>query len=164
MKIKRNYQLLQFLLDCAALFMLYLFAASIIDFFSLTGKLNGYMVAPDAEKIKLNPYPVIVWGAVAFLVFAAGVVAPFAYKKKTKMSQKQYDLWVYAVLTARIPALIVVFDLMGRHANHIMRVRESVFSFPVLAGAVLIFFIANFAKGRIKLLERETKTAKTKKG
>jgi uncharacterized membrane protein len=99
-----------------------------------------------------NPYPLIVWGVGALLVFIAGFVLPFIYKNKTKLRQIQFDMWVYAVYLIRILVLMVLYDLMGKHFNyiHLMMMPENLFSFQLFGSIVLIAILIRFTQIRIK--------------
>jgi len=152
MKIKRNYRPLQVFLDFFALFLLYVFFYSFIRGFIIEVlNYNYYIKAAGAEHLRLNPYPVIVWAVIAVIVCAVSAVLPFVFAKRTKFSQKQYDLWVYAVLLIRIVLLVMLMSLMGEHMH---KIYEPVESNPlsVLIGAVLIIIIVRITVHRIKLL------------
>ena len=69
MKIKRNYQFVQFLLDLFGLFLLYPIIMSVVE--AIGKLLNDNRIAverhgPDVGQ--LNPYPLIIWGVLALLI------------------------------------------------------------------------------------------------
>jgi uncharacterized membrane protein len=150
MKLKRNYQFVQCLLDFFALFVLYLFYAAITDAIEKILSFNRQITAEGAELIHANPYPIIIWGVLAFMVFAAGVALPFIFKNKTKLDQRQFDMWVYGVYLIRVLVLISILEIMGKHLNIIMHARESLFSFQITASVVLIVFLVKFTQLRIR--------------
>jgi hypothetical protein len=161
-KPKRNYQFVQFLLDLFALLMLYLVIASIIyDIGEILEYNKKYM--PASDELHGNPYPLIVWGVFAVLVYIAGIVLPFVYRARTRLTQKQFDMWVYAVLLIRILAYVMLFFIMGVHFDLIMRRPDSVISsqtiFEILGSAVLIIVLVRFTQIRIRAAEPESETA-----
>jgi hypothetical protein len=141
----------QFLLDLFALFLLYLIISVTISTIGDVFEFNRQFVAGD--ELAANPYPLIVWSVAGLLVFAAGVVMPLVFRHMTKMRQKQYDMWVYAVLLIRILGFMTLFELMGIHLNVIMKQPESLFNLTLLMNLVLIVFIVRFTKIRIKAAE-----------
>ncbi|MCL2071421.1 MAG: hypothetical protein FWH07_04200 [Oscillospiraceae bacterium] len=156
MRIKRNYQFVQFLLDFFALFEIYIIAVCIIDIFAAVKFNSGLIRAEGGEVIQMYPNPVIIWGILAVIVFLVAFILPFLYCKRTKLNQKQYDMWVYAVYLIRILALLIVFYMLEIHASFIKYNPRSIFDLGILTSAVLIAIIVRFTQIRIK-------TAETKK-
>lgn len=152
MKIKRNYRPLQIALDIFALLLAYVFFFSFIrSFFREVADYNGIIRAAGGERLQINPYPVLIWAVLAAVVCAVTAAAPFIFAKKTKLSQKQYDIWVYGVLLIRAVALVVLMNLMCEHMHVIYKPVESNPT-SVLIGVVLIIIIVRITKSRIKLL------------
>jgi hypothetical protein len=128
------------------------FYSQIRGFIIAVNDFNAKIVADNAEEIRVNPYPVIVWGVLALAVFAAGIVLPFAFRKVTKLSQKQYDLWVFGVLLVRILVLVGLLNLMGEHM-HVIHPMAGSNPLSLLTNAALTVIAVLFTKYRIKLLE-----------
>jgi uncharacterized membrane protein len=152
---KRNYQFVQFLLDIFGVFLLYLVTIAIVEDIVRILRFNEQIRVEGAigEAAKANPYPLIVWGVLALLIYVAGIVLPLIYVRKTRFSQKQFDMWVYAVLLIRVLALITVFELMAKHIGYIMRAPESLFSLTILMNVVLIAILVRFTQFRIRKAE-----------
>jgi uncharacterized membrane protein len=151
--IRRNYRFVQFLLDLFSLFLVYSHISITVSEIALDLANNSLIRAEGLELIQVNPYPIIIWAVVAFLIFAAGIVLPFLFKSRTQLTQKQYDMWVYAVSLIRILALLIVFEIAVKHLKFIsLRYEaESLFSFRFLTAGVLIAFLVRFTQVRIKL-------------
>ena len=157
MKIKRNYQFMQFLLDFFGLFLLYLLIASIGDAFLRTKTFNETAIlAPGGEAAKADPMPLILWGILAVLAYLAAIVLPLVFKRRINRNrtkpynQVQYDMWVYGVLLIRLLVLVTLLELCGKHLNYIIHRPETPFSFQVLANAILIYLLIRFTRLRIK--------------
>jgi uncharacterized membrane protein len=152
-KIRRNYQFVQFLMDLLGLFVLYILITAIIDDIAkIHAVINSYIRAEGAEELIANPYPLIVWGVIGTLIYAAGIVMPLVFKRKTRLNQKQYDMWVYSVLCLRILALILVFNFMGIHFSVIMK-SPNFFEPAILMTAILFAIIVRFTQIRIRAAE-----------
>jgi hypothetical protein len=177
--VRRNYQFVQFLVDLFGLFLLYLVVMAIIDDTFKLLRFNNLIratcggerigcecvttgVCELTEAAKANPYPLIVWGVLALLIFVAGIVLPLVYKKRTKLNQKQYDMWVYAVLLIRILLLITVFEFMTIHLKFITRQPDGIFSLNILMNAVLIAILVRFTQFRIRKAETKKKDGNIK--
>ncbi|MCL1881742.1 MAG: hypothetical protein FWF76_06145 [Oscillospiraceae bacterium] len=155
-KTKRNYQFVQFLLDLFGLFMLYLVIMAIIDDIVQIYSFNEQIrITEHADRITANPYPMIVWGVLALLIYVAGIVLPLIYAKKTELNQRQFDIWVYAVLLIRILAFVSIFELMSIHLSFIMRNPE--FRIHALMHFVLMGIIITFTRIRIRAAATKSK-------
>ena len=155
-KPKRNYQFVQFLLDFFALLLLYINISVPISEIGFDLAFNAnVVVARGAEEVLRNPYLILIWSAAAVLIFAAGIIMPLVFRRKTKLNQKQYDMWVYAVMLVRILAMIIVFEIMAKHLSYIsLRYpTEGVVSFKILSSLVLIAILVRFTQIRIKAAE-----------
>jgi hypothetical protein len=151
MKIKRNYQFIQFLLDGFALFQLYLIAACIADIFKRIRVINEAMVrVPGSEAVKMNPNPVVIWGILSAIIFVGCIILPFVTARKTKMNQKQHDYFIYGVYLIRVLALLIIFYALDIHLSFVTYSPKSLFSIQILATAVLIVIIIRFTQIRIK--------------
>jgi uncharacterized membrane protein len=164
-KPKRNYQFVQFLLDFFGVCQLFLVAVSIIDSIDKSLEFNRQAVKLHGEQVgQLNPYPLIVWGIVAVLVYAAGIIIPFIFKNKTRYNQKQYDMWVYAMLLIRVLAIVMVTYLVGIHHDFLIRRFGDILSFQtlfrVMGSAILVAVLVRFTKIRIDAAEPKTQEKK----
>jgi uncharacterized membrane protein len=148
MKDKRNYQFVQFLLDVFGVFTLYLVAISVITGISETIE---HPVNRQGMVIR-NPYTFIVWGGVGLIIYLAGIIVPIVFAKRTKLNQKQFDMWVYAVLLVRMLVMFSLFNFMSIHISFIMR-NPQVFDPYILLNAVLIAIIIRFTQFRIRKAE-----------
>jgi len=158
MNVKRHYTPIQIGLDLFSLFLLYVFFYSQIrGFISTVLYFNTSIKADGAEKLQANPYPIIIWAGIALVVCVITFIAPFVFAKKTKLTQKQYDLWVNAVLLIRAAALVVLMNLMAEHMHVICPSLVKSNPLSVLIGVVLIIIIVRITKHRIKLLTPEKK-------
>jgi len=151
-KIRRNYRPLQIVLDVFALFLLYLFFYSFIrSFLADVAYFNSKNYATEGRLF--NPDPVKIWAVPAVLVFAAPFVLPFVYAKKTALSQKQYDLWVYAVMLIRLDLLVTLMCVMGEHMHILCPPAAESNPVSVLIGVVLFIIILRIMKRKIDRLE-----------
>jgi len=95
-KPKRNYQFVQFLLDGFALFQIYLIAACIIDIFHKIHIFNEEVILASyhgvEDMLKINPNSVIIWGVLAVIVFLFATILPLVFVRKTKYTQKQFNM------------------------------------------------------------------------
>ena len=154
MGVKRNYQFLQFLLDLFSLFMVYLILACVLDVFKLANAINTDMIrASGGEAAKVVPTPIVIWGILALVVLACGVILPFWFIKRTKLNQKQFNMWVYAVYLVRILSLLIVFYGLDIHASFIVREPKSVIDFSVITSFVLIAILIKVTQIRIRAAE-----------
>jgi hypothetical protein len=153
---KRNYQFVQFLLDFFALFMLYLIVMGIIHDINAVFEYNRDVLRAN-DSLHGNPYPLITWGVIAVMIYAAGIILPFVIRNKTKLNQKQYDMLIYAVLLVRILGFVLIIFMMAIHLDLIMRKPNSLLNaqtlFEVIGCAVLIAVLVRFTQIRIKAAE-----------
>jgi uncharacterized membrane protein len=154
-KPKRNYQFVQILLDFFALAQLYLIVACIVDVFEQLQYFNK-MAQTINEQFNINPLPIIVWGVLAGLVFTATIITPLIYKNKTKLNQKQFDIWVYAVYLIRVLLLLIIFYLLDTHFNILIKEATNIFSVQILLSVVLIVIIIRFTQIRIRAAQPKT--------
>ncbi|MCL2036146.1 MAG: hypothetical protein FWG83_02010 [Oscillospiraceae bacterium] len=149
-KPKRNYQFVQFLLDFLALFLLYVLVSTIVSEIGHDLALNREIKAD--ESIHVNPYPIIIWAVAGLLIFIAGIVLPFIFRKRTKLNQNQYNIWVYSVLLIRILLIMTLYEFLGKHLSFISlrHEPEGIFSFSIVATAVVISILVKFTKIRIR--------------
>jgi len=156
-RINRNYRPLQVFLDLFAVFLLYVFFYSFIrGFFRDVAAFNAIITASGSEKLRINPYPVVIWAGLAVILCIATFILPFIFVKKTDYSQKQYDIWVYAVQLIRITGLVTLMCIMGEHMHILYKPVESNPT-SVLMGIIMIIIIVRFTKHRIRLLEKAKK-------
>lgn len=152
--VKRNYRFLQFLMELFALFQLYIMFACIIDIFNLTNQINAAFEKHGGGEIAtLNPVPSVIWGVLSVIVFAAAVVLPFLYARKTKLNQKQFDMWVYAVYMLRVVILLILFYMLDIHARFIRHETvelSNIIDIGILTSVVLAVIIVRFTQIRIK--------------
>ena len=160
---KRNYQFIQFILDLFALFLLYILIAGTVDAVGNILMFNREVLRAT-DEFNMNPYPLIVWSVLGLLVYVSGFVIPLIYKNKSKLNQRQYDMWVYAVLLIRIVVIVQITCLLGVHKDIIMRVPNSVFNmqtlFEISSGAVLIAILVRFTQIRIRAAATKSKEKK----
>jgi hypothetical protein len=163
-------------MDLLGLFILYIIIRLIFDDviaileFNQQIRLGGGL----AESARANPYPLFVWGGVAVLFYVAGIVLPLAavmirpssrlstcFAFVSRYNQKQYDMWVYAVLCVRVLLMISIFNFMGIHLSFIVRNPE-IFDPFILMNAILIAIIVRFTQFRIRKAEPKKKSGSIK--
>ena len=161
MKVKRNYQFVQFLLDFFAMFQMYLIAVCIIDAFDKMKIFNEAVIrAAGGEVAEANPEPLIIWAVLSLVVFVAALILPFVFAKRTKFNQRQFNMWVYAVYLIRILALLVVFFGLHIHISYITHNPKSLLDFSVLATIVFAIVIVKFTQIRIRAAEPQKQETK----
>lgn len=152
-KVRRNYQFMQFLVDLFGGFILYLIVTRVIGEIVYTvPNYNAQFRAQGGEVLKVSAYPLIVWVVVAALIFVAGIVLPLVFAKRTTLTQKQYDMWVYGVLCVRTIAMMAMSNFIVIHLSVIMR-DPQYFDLYILIHAVLIAIIVRFTQIRIRAAE-----------
>jgi len=162
-KLKRNYRFMQFLLDLFGAFQLYLVISAIVDDISrIHNTFNAQIrVANEhAEQILAVPEPLIAWGVIGLLVYLAGIIMPLIYVRKSRLNQKQFDMWVYGALAIRMLVFMIVYNLMTLHLNFIMRAPLD-FRLELLMHIVLIVIIVRFTQFRIRKAQPKSEGSMT---
>ena len=141
---------MQLLLDIFGAFLLYLVTIAVVEDIGRILRFNEQIRVEGelARQIAANPYPLIVWAVIGGLIYLGGIILPLIFAKRTKLNQKQFDIWVYGVLAVRMLALIAVFEFMSLHLSFIMRSPD--FRLQSLMHLVLIAILVRFTQFRIR--------------
>lgn len=162
-KIKRNYQIIQMVVDAFAVILLVVIVQCTLAFreqvLSRNELIQGSSSAIDTSML-VSWVPNIVWAILAIVFVGVSIFFTFKnrnlpkkYKINKENAQKYSDIVITAITCIRIPVLLGIFDMMYIHQQRMMYQNESLFSLQVLLDALLIVIIIRFSMHRVRAIE-----------
>ncbi len=163
-KVKRNYQLIQMVVDAFSVLILIVIFQCLITFREALEQFNQQDILaynPEVSSEHLRTWlPTIVWGVLAIVFVGVSIFFTFKnrklpkkYKINAKNAQKYSDIIITAITCIRIPVLLAIFDILYIHQQRILNSQASLFSLQVILDAVLVAIIICFSRHRIRAIE-----------
>lgn len=163
-KVKRNYQIAQMVLDALAVIITVVIVRSVFTFGEEIEWLNGIILKGNGDIRGLIVWQWnLIWLAAAAAVIAVSFVMIYKPKRMPKKytvnkdnAQKYSDIFITAVTCIRIPALLAVFEGMYMH-QLIMKREYDVFSLQIPLDILVIAIIVRFSIHRVKAIQPKKK-------
>lgn len=171
-KVKRNYQIAQMVLDAVAALILAATVQCIMSFGDFITSRNQVILSNNNEVKGLVVWQWnLIWIAAAAAVVAVSLVMIYKPRKMPKKyivnednAQKYSDIVITAITCVRIPALLAVFELMAMHQSIMTGNTSNIFTLQIPMDILLSVIIIRFSLHRIKLIQpkREDKEIRLK--
>lgn len=171
-KVKRNYQIAQMVLDAVAALILTAIVQCIVSFGDFITSQNQLILSVNNEIGGLVVWQWnLIWIAAAAAVVAVSLVMIYKPRKLPKKyivnednAQKYSDIVITAITCVRIPALLAVFELMAMHQSIMTGNTSNIFTLQIPMDILLSVIIIRFSLHRIKLIQpkREDKEIRLK--
>lgn len=160
-KVKRNYQIAQMVLDAVAFIITVVIVRSVFTFGEEIELFNSVILKGNGDISGLVIWQWnLIWIAVAAAVIAVSLVMIYKPRKMPKKyivnkdnAQKYSDIVITAVTCVRIPALLMVFEGMYIHQSLMWRDFGNVFSLQIPLDILLIVIIVRFSIHRVRALQ-----------
>lgn len=160
-KVKRNYQIAQMVLDAVAALIIIAIVQCILSFGDYITSQNQLILSVNSEVTGLAVWQWnLVWIAVAAAVAAVSLVMIYKPQKMPKKyivnkdnAQKYSDIRITAVTCVRIPALLIVFELMAMHQSIMTGNTRNIFTLQIPLAILLIIIIIRFSIHRVRAIQ-----------
>lgn len=160
-KVKRNYQIAQMVLDAAAVIIYIVIVRCVISFGEYITYQNSIIIKSNSEITSLVEWRWnIIWIVLGALVIAASLLMiylpkkmPKKYKVNEDNAQRYSDIVITAITCIRVPVLLAVFEGMYIHQAYMMMQKDELFSIQIPLDILLIIIIIRFSLHRIKAIQ-----------
>lgn len=160
-KVKRNYQIAQMVLDAVAALILVAIIQCVMSFGDFITSQNQLILSVNSEIEGLVVWQWnLIWIAAAAAVVAVSLVMIYKPRKMPKKyivngdnAQKYSDIVITAITCVRIPALLAVFELMAMHQSIIIGNTKNIFTLQIPLDILLSIIIIRFSLHRIKVIQ-----------
>lgn len=169
-KVKRNYQIAQMVLDAVAVLIVIAIVQCIISFGDFITTQNALILSVNSSVEGLVVWQLnLIWIAAAAAVVAVSLVMIYKPKKMPKKyivnennAQKYSDIYITAVTCVRIPALLAVFELMAMHQSIMTGNTENIITLQIPLDILLAVIIIRFSIHRIIAIQPKPEESKIK--
>lgn len=160
-KVKRNYQIAQMVLDAIAVIIFIVIVQGVMSFGAFITERNESILKfnPDVEGLVEWRWN-IVWIVIAALVVIVSLLmiylprkTPKKYIVNSKNAQKYSDILITAVTCVRIPVLLAVFEGMCIHQSVMTGITEGIFTLQIPLDILLSLIIIRFSVHRLRLTQ-----------
>ena len=160
LKVKRNYQIAQMVLDAVAAIIMIVIVRSVLSFGEFIDEKNALIKDSNSDVTGLVVWQWnLIWILIAAAVIAVSLVMIYKPRKMPKKyivnrenAQKYSDIVITAITCVRIPALLAVFEGMCIHQSVMMR-QYNVFTLQIPLDILLTVIIIRFSVHRIKAIQ-----------
>lgn len=158
LKVKRNYTILQMVLDAVALLICYATVQCVFSFGDFIDTMNDRITSSNSEVTGLVVWQWnIVWVVISALVVVISLLMIYLPRKMPKKyvinetnAQKYSDIVITAITCLRIPALLAVFEGMCIHQNILTSAYDRIITpqipFDIILSVVIIYFAVKSIK------------------
>lgn len=160
-KVKRNYQIAQMVLDAVALLIFVALVQCVMSFGDYITEQNNRILSVNSEVQGL-----VVWQwNIIWIVIAAAVIIyslfliyyprkmPKKYIVNRENAQKYSDIVITAISCVRIPVLLAVFEGMCMHQSIMISNTSNIFTLQIPLDILLAVIIVRFSIHRIKAIQ-----------
>lgn len=164
-KVKRNYQIAQMVLDALALLIMVAIYQCVISFGEFITSQNKLILSANSEVKGLVEWRWnLIWILAAAAVAAVSLVMIYKPKKMPKKytvteenAQKYSDIYITAVTCVRVPALLAVFEMMAMHQSIMTGNTDNIFTLQIPLDIFASIIIIRFSLHRVKACEPKPK-------
>lgn len=160
-KVKRNYQIAQMVLDAVAVIIFIVIVQCVLSFGTFISEKNESILKynPDIEGLVEWRWNII-WIVIAVFVIALSLLMIYLPRKKPQKyiinednAQKYSDILITAITCVRIPVLLAVFEGMCIHQSVLTGVTSGIITLQIPLDILLTLIIIRFSIHRIKLTQ-----------
>ena len=164
-KVKRNYQIAQMVLDAVALLIMVAIFQCVMSFGDFITSQNKLILSVNSDIEGL-----VVWQWNLIWIFAAAAVAavslvmiykpkklPKKYTVTEENAQKYSDIVITAITCVRIPVLLAVFEMMAMHQSIMTGNTKNIFTLQIPLDILLSIIIIRFSLHRVKACQPQPK-------
>ncbi|MCH5200636.1 MAG: hypothetical protein J1F60_06715 [Oscillospiraceae bacterium] len=163
-KVKRNYQIAQMVLDAVAFIIFIVIVQCVLSFGTYISDMNESILKYNPNVVGLVEWRWnIVWIAVAVIVIAASLLMIYLPRKMPKNyivnsdnAQKYSDIIITAITCVRIPVLLAVFEGMCIHQSILTGVTDGIITLQIPLDILFTAIIIRFSVHRIRLTQPKT--------
>lgn len=160
-KVKRNYQIAQMVLDAVAVIIFIVIVQCVLSFGTFISEMNENILKVNSEVTGLVVWQWnIVWIVIAALVIIVSLLMIYLPRKMPKKyivdndnAQKYSDIIITAITCVRIPALLAVFEGMCIHQSVMTGVTEGIITLQIPLDILLTAIIIRFSIHRVRLTQ-----------
>ncbi len=164
-KVKRNYQIAQMVLDAVAVLIIVATVQCVLSFGEFITNQNQLILSVNSEIEGLVAWQWnLIWILVDAAVAAVSLVMiykskkmPVKYTVTEENAQKYSDIYITAVTCVRIPVLLAVFELMAMHQSVMTGNTKNIFTLQIPLDILLSIIIVRFSLHRVKASQPKPK-------
>lgn len=164
-KVKRNYQIAQMVLDAVAALITVAIFQCVMSFGDFITSQNQLILSVNGSVQGLVVWQWnLIWIFIAAAVIAVSLVMIYKPKRLPKKytvteenAQKYSDILITAVTCVRIPALLAVFEMMAMHQSIMTGNTKNIFTLQIPLDIVLAIIIIRFSVHRVKASQPKPK-------
>ncbi len=157
-KVKRNYQIAQMVLDAVAVLIIVATVQCVLSFGEYITSQNQLILSVNSEIEGLVTWQWnLIWIFVDAAVAAVSLVMIYKSKKMPKKyivteenAQKYSDIYRTAVTCVRIPVLLAVFELMAMQQSVMTGNTTNIFTLQIPLDILLSIILIRFSLHRVK--------------
>ena len=161
-KVKRNYQIAQMVLDAVAVIIFIVIVRCVLNFGAEISSLNEWIL--DKTNLDIDGLIewrwCIIWIVIAVIVIAVSLLmiylprkAPKKYIVNSDNAQKYNDIIITAITCIRIPVLLAVFEGMYIHTSLLRGMTKDLITLQIPLDILVVLIIVRFSLHRIKLTQ-----------
>ena len=160
-KVKRNYQIAQMVLDAVAVIIFIVIVQCVLSFGAYISEINENILKVNSEVTGLVVWQWnIVWIAVALIVIIVSLLMIYLPHKMPKKyiinsdnAQKYSDILITAITCVRIPVLLAVFEGMCIHQSVMTGVTDGIITLQIPLDILLTLIIIRFSIHRVRIIQ-----------
>lgn len=160
-KVKRNYQIAQMVLDAVAVIIFIVIVQCVLSFGAFVSEINENIMRINSDVTGLVVWQWnIIWIVIAAVVILISLLMVYLPRKMPKKyivnsdnAQKYSDILITAVTCVRIPVLLAVFEGMCIHQSVMTGVTDGIITLQIPLDILLIVIIIRFSVHRLKLTQ-----------
>ena len=160
-KVKRNYQIAQMVLDAVAVIIFIVIVRCVLSFGTFITDMNNNILKYNPDIVGLVDWRGnIIWIVIAAIVVAVSLLmiylprkAPKKYIVNEDNAQKYSDIMITAITCVRIPVLLAVFEGMCIHQSILTGITDGIFTLQIPLDILLALIIIRFSVHRLKLTQ-----------
>ena len=164
-KVKRNYQIAQMVLDAVAALITVAIFQCIMSFGKFITTQNQLILSANSSVQGLVVWQWnLIWLFAAAVVIAVSLVLIYKPRKMPKKyvvteenAQKYSDILITAITCVRIPALLAVLELMAMHQSIMTGNTSNIFTLQIPLDILLSIIIIRFSQHRLKACQPKSK-------
>ena len=160
-KVKRNYQIAQMVIDAVAVIIFVVIVQCVLSFGAYISEMNENILKVNSDVTGLVVWQWnIIWIVIAALVIIASLLMIYLPRKMPKKyivnkdnAQKYSDIVITAITCVRIPVLLAVFEGMCIHQSIMTGVTDGIITLQIPLDILLAVIIIRFSIHRIRITQ-----------
>ena len=160
-KVKRNYQIAQMVLDAVAVIIFIVIVQCVLSFGTFISEMNENILRINSDVTGLVVWQWnIIWIVIAAVVIIISLLMTYLPRKMPRKyivnsdnAQKYSDILITAITCVRIPVLLAVFEGMCIHQSVMTGVTDGIITLQIPLDILLTAIIIRFSMYRLKLTQ-----------